>query len=126
MDNTSKTIDNTAEAWETGALGRDETFAQRAPEALQQQVEDAAGMQAISIRLDKSLIEDFKHMAKVHGVGYQPLMRDALKRFADAEMRRLVVELHNAQIAALEAQAKSLAQAALEEPATPHQEPLAA
>ena len=44
----------------------------------------------ISIRLSKSLIEDFKNIASIHGLGYQPLMRQALERFADGEKRMLL------------------------------------
>ncbi|MEO5574294.1 MAG: hypothetical protein ABIR48_07420 [Gammaproteobacteria bacterium] len=43
----------------------------------------------ISIRLEKSLIEEFKLIAKAHGLGYQPLMRQCLRRFADGEIKRL-------------------------------------
>lgn len=91
-------IESTVEAWESGALGRDAAHAKRAPKELQQQVDDALGLQMISIRLNKDLIEELKTIAKIHGVGYQPLMRDALKRFAAAEFKRLAVEMYNAQI----------------------------
>lgn len=98
MDNTPK-IEGTAEAWESGALGRDPAHAKRAPRELEQQVDDALGLQAISIRLSKELIEDFKFIAKMHGVGYQPLMRDALKRFAESEYKRIAVQLANEKAA---------------------------
>jgi predicted DNA binding CopG/RHH family protein len=99
MMNDAEKIEGTAEAWESGALGRDAAHAKRAPKELEQQVDDALGMQAISIRLHKELIEDFKFIAKIHGVGYQPLMRDALKRFAEAEYKRIAVQLANEKAA---------------------------
>lgn len=80
----------TEEAWETEELGADEKHVKVAPHELTKQIEDTLGMQAISIRLEKSLIESFKMLGSFHGVGYQPLMRDALKRFADAEMKAIV------------------------------------
>jgi hypothetical protein len=49
------------------------------------------------IRLEKKLIESFKALGSFHGLGYQPLMRDALKRFADAEMRAIVMGLVDSQ-----------------------------
>lgn len=98
MDNTAK-IDGTVEAWESGTLGRDAAHAKRAPKELEQQVDDALGLQAISIRLSKELIDDFKFIAKMHGVGYQPLMRDALKRFAESEYKRIAVQLANEKAA---------------------------
>lgn len=98
MENTAK-IESTVEAWESGKLGRDAAHAKRAPKELEQQVDEALGLQAISIRLHKELIDDFKFIAKVHGIGYQPLMRDALKRFADAEYKRIAVQLQNEKAA---------------------------
>ena len=85
----------TTQAWEDGTLGRDEAFAARAPSELVQQVDDVLGLQMISIRLSKELIQDFKMIAQVHGVGYQPLMRDALTRFAAAELKKMAIQYAN-------------------------------
>lgn len=98
MENTAN-IEGTVEAWESGKLGRDAAHAKRAPNELEKQVDEALGLQAISIRLHKELIDDFKFIAKVHGIGYQPLMRDALKRFAEAEYKRIAVQLQNEKAA---------------------------
>lgn len=89
----------TADAWESGELGRDAEHAVVAPAGLAQQIDDALGMQMISIRLPKELIEDFKMIAQVNKVGYQPLMRDALKRFADAELKKLAIQYANEKAA---------------------------
>ncbi|HJV82288.1 hypothetical protein [Noviherbaspirillum sp.] len=98
MSDTAK-IEGTVEAWESGILGRDAAHVKRAPKEIEQQVDDALGLQAISIRLNKELIEDFKFIAKFHKMGYQPLMRDALKRFAEAEYKRIAVQLANEKAA---------------------------
>jgi predicted DNA binding CopG/RHH family protein len=82
-------IEGTVENWESGALGRDPLHAKRAPKALEKEMDDAQGLQAISIRLKKDLIEDFKFIAKHHGMGYQPLMRQALKLFTMRRKLRL-------------------------------------
>lgn len=87
---TKTTIQGTVEAWESGQLGADKKHAKRAPAELEQAVDDAIAMQAISIRLPRGMIEVYKDLARVHGVGYQPLMRDALCRFAESEMKRLL------------------------------------
>lgn len=92
---TDKKILGTDEAWEDGTLGRDEAYAARASAETVQQVDDALGLQMISIRLSKELIQDFKMIAQVHGIGYQPLMRDALTRFADAEIKKMAVQYAN-------------------------------
>lgn len=76
------------EAWEDGSLGQDEEFVRVAKDVDDAALNDAAGLQPISIRLQKSLIEDFKMIAEINGIGYQPLIRQVLKRFADSEKRR--------------------------------------
>ena len=85
-------IEGTHEAWEDGSLGRDMEHAQLAPHEIESQIDESLGMQMISIRLQKDLIEDFKRIAEFHGVGYQPLMRDALQRFAAAEYKLIALE----------------------------------
>ncbi len=40
----------------------------------------------ISLRLPVQLVEDYKTIAADAGIGYQPLMRDILIRFAQHEM----------------------------------------
>lgn len=92
-------IIGTTEAWENGTLGRDPAFATPAPTSTAHLVDDALGMQLISIRLPKNLIEEFKLIAQVHKVGYQPLMRDALQRFADAEMKKMARQYANERLA---------------------------
>jgi predicted transcriptional regulator len=86
-------IPGTEEAWDNGTLGADEEYVQVAPKALQDEVNQSLGMQAISIRLPKELVEQYRAIARIHKIGYQPLMRDALARFASYEMKRLLVEL---------------------------------
>lgn len=83
----SQKIKNTDEAWETRELGNAEDFVVVVPEKDGPQIDDDLELQMISIRLPKSLIGDFKMIADYHGNGYQPLMRQVLKRFADSEMR---------------------------------------
>lgn len=101
-------VEDTQEAWENDQLGCDLEHAKVASPEDKQNIEDILGMQAISIRLSKDLIKDFKTIAKIHGVGYQPLMRDALNRFATSEFKRLAVEMYNAQAVKNEATANEL------------------
>jgi hypothetical protein len=83
----TKTIMDTASAWESGKLGREEEFIQVTSAEESAAIDDALGLQMISIRLPKALIEDLKAMARVHEVGYQPLMRDVLTRWVTAEKK---------------------------------------
>ena len=75
--------------WETGELGASAAHAVAAPQQLERDVDDALGLQLISIRLPKRLIEDLKLIATKEGLGYQPLVRRVLLRFADAEFRNM-------------------------------------
>lgn len=83
-------IKSTTEAWETGKLGENLESARIASPDLTAAIDAALGMQMISIRLPKSVIDDFKVMAQIEGVGYQPLMRTALVRFAECEAKRVM------------------------------------
>lgn len=88
-------IPGTEEAWDNGTLGEDEHYVAVAPKDLQDSVNQSLGMQAISIRLPKDLLEQYKAIAQYHKMGYQPLMREALTRFATSEMKRIVIEVSN-------------------------------
>ena len=75
--------------WESGELGLSAEHAVAAPAQLEREVDDALGLQLISIRLPKGLIEDLKLIATKEGLGYQPLVRRVLLRFAEAEFRSM-------------------------------------
>lgn len=85
-------IPDTEDAWLSGELGRDEQYVAAAPDDMEATINEQLELQPISIRLEKSLIEDFKLIAEMHGLGYQPLMRQSLRRFADCEKKRILRE----------------------------------
>jgi predicted DNA binding CopG/RHH family protein len=87
----TKKIRNTEEAWETGLLGREEDFVQKV-NIESELVDSALALQAISIRLQKGLLDDLKDIAQIRGLGYQPLIKQILKRFVDAEKKLLLQE----------------------------------
>jgi predicted DNA binding CopG/RHH family protein len=87
-------IPDTEEAWENRRLGADEAYAVAA-EPTDAAIDSALDLQPISIRLHKSLIEDFKIIASMNGLGYQTLMRQVLRRFADCEKKKLLLDLAN-------------------------------
>ncbi|WP_249661436.1 BrnA antitoxin family protein [Variovorax sp. PCZ-1] len=93
----TKKILGSAQAWEERALGADEQFAAPVPSSveLDAQIDDALALRMISIRLPETLIEDFKNIATVRGgaMGYQTLMRQALKRFATSELKLIAREM---------------------------------
>jgi hypothetical protein len=86
-------IQDSDEVWDSGQLGRAAEHAQPAPADAEKAIDASLGLQLISIRLQKSLIEDLKAVATVNGIGYQPLMRQILKRFVDGEKRRISREV---------------------------------
>jgi len=89
MNEETPRIEGTTEAWENRELGADEHYV-RVAEVDESRIDESLGLQMISIRLQKSLIEDFKQIAKLHGLGYQPLMRQVLARFAESEKKRIL------------------------------------
>jgi predicted DNA binding CopG/RHH family protein len=91
----SNKIPGTVEAWETQQLGADEQFAEAvvAPE-MDARIDQQIGLKLISIRIPEQLIEDFKLIASVNGsIGYQTLMKQCLKRFADSELKRMARDM---------------------------------
>jgi hypothetical protein len=81
------------DVWDTGELGRDEKHVRRSPPDREETLDQALDLQMISIRLQKELIEQLKFIANYHGIGYQPLVRDVLCRFARSEMLTIASEM---------------------------------
>ena len=88
----SKQVKDTEEAWDSRALGADEQYVVVADDAHEAALEEALELQAISIRLPKDLIRNYKLIADFHGVGYQPLMRDILHRFVKPALKEILEE----------------------------------
>lgn len=86
MNKTRGSADN----WENGKLGLSHETAVVASEEETAAVERAVGMQLISMRLPKDLIGLLKEIAKHHGIGYQPMVRDLLTRFATSEIKNIL------------------------------------
>ena len=93
---TTKLIAGTEEAWESRQLGADDANAAVASDVDEDAIDEALGLRMISIRLESSLIDDFKAIAVLNGIGYQTLMRQALKRFADGEKKMILHDLARA------------------------------
>jgi predicted DNA binding CopG/RHH family protein len=83
-------IEGTPEAWESRDLGQDEKFVKISDDIKQDAIDESLELQMISIRLQKPLIDDLKMIAKLHGLGYQPLIRQILTRFVDCEKKQLL------------------------------------
>lgn len=70
-----------AELWENGTLGASAAHAKRVSDKQAKALDEALGLQLLSFRIQKSLIQRLKAIAKQEGIGYQPLMRQALTRY---------------------------------------------
>ena len=87
--NIQRTIPDTVQAWENGSLGRSAAHARPADPSLGQAIDESLGLQAISIRVPKATIEAYKLVGAHYGKGYQPLMRDAMQRWVQAELKQI-------------------------------------
>lgn len=112
MSNPAKPTEVERDPWETGELGRSLEYAKVVDdERTETSIDQALSLQLISIRLEKGLIEAFKMIASRNkNIGYQTLMRQALKRFAIAEIKRIANEMA-AEVRASEKAQKDAAEA---------------
>ena len=100
-------IEGTPEAWESGELGQDERFIKISQDIKQDVIDESLELQMISIRLQKALIDDMKMIAKLNGLGYQPLIRQILTRFVECEKKQLLRQHYQDIKAAEEAKKNS-------------------
>ncbi|MGH8445444.1 MAG: hypothetical protein ACREVL_09255 [Solimonas sp.] len=84
------------EAWESGALGGEESYVKLSPRS-GHELDEPLDLQLISIRLPKAMIEDLKFIAEREGLKYQPLMRRVLTRFVNCEMKDIARRLAAAE-----------------------------
>lgn len=68
------------ELWETKQLGADPRYVRRVSAEEDKAIDDSLGLQAITMRLQKELVEQLKVLAKREGLGYQPYIRQLLTR----------------------------------------------
>jgi len=71
---------NDDEAWDNKDLGADEKYVRKASPDREKTLDENLGLQTISIRLQKSLIDSLKNLAEEDGIGYQPYVRQLLMR----------------------------------------------
>lgn len=73
-------------------VGTDEAYVSVAPAEMSVALDDALDLQPISIRLQRDLLENLKALAKLNGLGYQPLIRQVLTRWVDCELKHMLRE----------------------------------
>lgn len=67
--------------WENRELGASEEYVRKASSEREKALDESLGLQTISIRLQKSLIDNLKKLAEEDGIGYQPYVRQVLMRY---------------------------------------------
>ncbi len=86
MKNTRKKYSK--DAWDNRELGATEAFVRKASRKRQKTFDEKLGLQIISIRLQKNLIDDLKDLASDDGLGYQPYIRHLLTQHVRNEKRK--------------------------------------
>lgn len=78
----SRLID-TSELWDTGDLGEDERYVTvtRPSKEDEAVLNESLGIEEVSIRMNKDLVEDFKRLAETERVTYKGLMKRILKDY---------------------------------------------
>jgi predicted DNA binding CopG/RHH family protein len=76
------------EAWENGELGATAAYARKAHPKHKKALDESLGLQIISIRLQKDLINDLKNLAAENGLGYQPYIRQLLTQHVRHEKKK--------------------------------------
>src|ERR1700740_2355624 len=112
MSNQVKPSAVEGDPWDTGELGRSLEHALVVDdEQAEASIDQALKLELISIRLEKGLIDAFKLIASRNkNIGYQTLMRQSLKRFAVAEIKRIANEM-DAEVKAAEKAQREAAEA---------------
>ena len=77
----TRKVESAQQAWDERRLGASDAHVDVASAEHDVALDEALGMQLISIRVPKQMIAQYKLIAHFHGVGYQPLMRDVMARF---------------------------------------------
>lgn len=70
-----------SDRWESGELGSDETSVRVSAQGTETRVDEGLGLQMVSMRLPKDVVEQFKVLAKEQGLGYQPFIRQILMNY---------------------------------------------
>jgi predicted DNA binding CopG/RHH family protein len=79
------------EEFDYDVVGTDEQYVSAAADQTAA-IDDALGLQPISIRLQKGLLDNLKALAQLNGIGYQPLVRQILTRWVDCELKNVLRE----------------------------------
>ena len=99
-----KGLYDNVELWENDTLGNNRETAKLASFSMKD-LQEAIGLQPISLRMQKDVLDNLKFIAKHYGIGYQPLIKQILKSFVDSEMDQILKREITLQSPALKSRA---------------------
>ncbi|MBI2603005.1 MAG: hypothetical protein HYW48_08110 [Deltaproteobacteria bacterium] len=70
-----------SDRWESGELGADENSVRVSTQGTESRIDEGLGLQMVSMRLPKDVVEQFKVLAREQGLGYQPFIRQILMNY---------------------------------------------
>lgn len=82
-------FDKDNELWDSKKLGASAEHAVPVPPEFEKALDEATGLQLLSFRIQKSIIEQLKQLSKLEGIGYQPLMRKVITKYVRENEHRL-------------------------------------
>lgn len=82
-------FDKDNELWDSKQLGASAEHAVPVSDEEDKALDDSLGLQLLSFRIQKSVIEQLRGLAKLEGIGYQPLMRRILTAWVRENEHRL-------------------------------------
>jgi hypothetical protein len=82
-------FDSENELWETRQLGASPEHAIRSSVEEDISLVEAMGLQLLTFRIQKPVVDQLRLLAKLEGIGYQPLMRKVLIRYVLENNHRL-------------------------------------
>jgi uncharacterized protein (DUF4415 family) len=81
MTNTPNRFNDDTELWESRQLGASEEFVRVVSPEKTKAIHESLGLQPVTIRLQKELVDELKALAKKEGLGYQPFIRHVLTKY---------------------------------------------
>jgi hypothetical protein len=77
------------ELWETRKLGASPEHARVVSGKGDKALDESMGLQLLTFRIQKPIVDQLRQLAKLEGIGYQPLMRQVLVKYVRENQHRL-------------------------------------
>jgi predicted DNA binding CopG/RHH family protein len=77
--------------WENGTLGQSAEHLEKSTPEDEKAIDDTLGLTPITLRLQKTLVEQLKKMAAQNGLGYQPFVRQILTQYVREQTKSAAV-----------------------------------